>query len=176
MFKEGGFKTTVTRFGEILPLGPNFKILWAFLMVPFNIWPNFEPNLVFLFYWANCNCCEWPNIENNLAIWSHCSKCPISRLTFDTKSFRSWDEKQLVNNLLPNGWLNRTMQRQVYLWSSVVWAQSVLRGRFQLQRSTVRIQAMDISINCRWVEKTKVKKKRPRISHFFINVRLTFII
>ena len=39
---------SVTRFGEISPLGQNFKILWQVLNGLFSIWQNFEPKFLML--------------------------------------------------------------------------------------------------------------------------------
>ena len=46
--------SSVTRFGEILPLWLKFSSLWPFLEVLFRIWQNVEHTLgIFLCFWAN---------------------------------------------------------------------------------------------------------------------------
>ena len=59
-----GQLTSVIRFGEISPLGQNFKRLWQMLKGPLIIWQHFEHTLPnSLCYWVNFQCCNWPNIE-----------------------------------------------------------------------------------------------------------------
>ena len=53
---------SVTRFGEILPLGQKIKNYLAISWV--TIWQNFEPTLAnILYFWPNIHCSKWPNIE-----------------------------------------------------------------------------------------------------------------
>ena len=57
-------KAGVTRFGEILPLGQNLKILWHYLKALISIWQNFELTLTQkIWYWVNFHCCKLSNIE-----------------------------------------------------------------------------------------------------------------
>ena len=55
---------SVTKFGEISPLGQNVKQLWQMFKGPLSIWQNFEHTWAnFLRDWVNFQCCNWPNIE-----------------------------------------------------------------------------------------------------------------
>ena len=63
---------SVTRFGEISPLGRIFTVLDDFLRGVFTFWQNFGTTLVnFVCHWENFHSCKRPNVENNIAIWSH---------------------------------------------------------------------------------------------------------
>ena len=64
--------TSVTRFGEILPLWPKFTSIWQIVDSLFLIWHNTEHTLANLWhYLATFHCCKWPKIKNNLTIWPH---------------------------------------------------------------------------------------------------------
>ena len=61
-------ESSVTRFGEILPLWQKFTIFCQICDCLFPIWQNAEPTLANLWhYWANFHCCKWPKIEK----WSN---------------------------------------------------------------------------------------------------------
>ena len=62
--KATGVGSSVTRFGESLPLCQKFTSLWQIFDGLFIIWQNAEPTLANLWhYWANFHCYKWPNIE-----------------------------------------------------------------------------------------------------------------
>ena len=55
---------SVTRFGEISPLGQICNCLWPSLEVLDSIWQYFEHALVnFQWLWANLYCCKYPHLE-----------------------------------------------------------------------------------------------------------------
>ena len=56
--------TSVTRFGEISTLWSYVIKHWPFWNGSFTVWQNFELTLaIFIWFWANVQCCKWPNIE-----------------------------------------------------------------------------------------------------------------
>ena len=56
--------TSVTRFGEILPLWQKFTSLWQIFDGLFLIWHSAELTMANLWhYWANFHSYKWPNLE-----------------------------------------------------------------------------------------------------------------
>ena len=54
--------SSVTRFGEILPLWHNFKSLGQIFEGLFSIWQSFNLTLAkMLCYWASFHRCRWPH-------------------------------------------------------------------------------------------------------------------
>ena len=55
-------ETSVTRFGEILPLWHNFKNLEDIFEGLISVWQNVDPTVAKMFYsWASFHCSRWPN-------------------------------------------------------------------------------------------------------------------
>ena len=69
--------SSVTRFGEIPPLGQTFKTLWQILEGLFSLWQKFWTYFWQIHYtfWANL---KKPNSEKNPVIWSHWGPPDIS--------------------------------------------------------------------------------------------------
>ena len=60
----GKDEDSVTRFGEISPFWPKFKLIWQNFEGLFSIWHNFESTLAnFVCFWAYVYCCEQPYSE-----------------------------------------------------------------------------------------------------------------
>ena len=58
------YLTSVTRFGEISPFWPKFKLIWQHFEGLFSIGHNIESSLApFVSFWANVCCCEQPYNE-----------------------------------------------------------------------------------------------------------------
>ena len=60
---QGWFTFSVTRFGEISPLGRNYKSLWWFLRLNFVFEKFFNLLWQKIWNWAKIQYCKWPNIE-----------------------------------------------------------------------------------------------------------------
>ena len=57
-------RSSVTRFGEILPIWQNFTNIWQIFDCSFPVWQYTDPTLAKLWhYWASFHCCKLPNIE-----------------------------------------------------------------------------------------------------------------
>ena len=66
----GVIKSSVTRFGQILPFGQDIQSLGQFSQGLFTFWEKFGPNLYVIGHvFVDVN---GQMLKNNLAIWSHC--------------------------------------------------------------------------------------------------------